>query len=131
MVFVRVSQLLLGQNGVTDCATTNQFPFSEGARPQIVLPQRGADRQALPASTSDSAQDPGKPHDKPIAERLVLFPNTAEQKRHCFLCRRPERQTVPSRSPLGQHLQRLKWIAAARLADHCSSQDATALERQL
>ena len=119
MFFVRVSQL--GQNGATDCAATNQFPFSEGARPQLVLPQRGADRQALPASTSDSAQDPGKPRHKPIAERLALFPKTAERKRHCFLCRRPARQTVLNRSPLGQHLQRLKWLAAARLPDQISS----------
>src|SRR5882724_2525244 len=129
MFFVRVSQL--GQNGATDCAATNQFPFSEGARPQLVLPQRGADRQALPALSSDSARDPGKPRRKPIAERLALFLKTAERKRHWFLCRRPEQQTVLSRSPPGQHLRRLKWIAAARLPDHCSSQDATARERQL
>ena len=73
-VFVRVSQLLFGQNCATDCATTHQFPFSEGARPQLVLPQRGADRQALPALTSDSGRDPGKPRHKPRAERRALLP---------------------------------------------------------
>ena len=35
--------------------------FGEGARPQLVLPQRAADRQALPELTSDSGRDPGKP----------------------------------------------------------------------
>ena len=90
MVFVRVSQPCSAKNGAPDCATTNQFPISEGARPQLVLPQRGAARQALPALTSDSGQDPGKPRYKPIAERLALLPKTAERKQHWFLCRRPE-----------------------------------------
>src|ERR1700719_1390883 len=64
--------------------------ISEGARPQLVLPQRGADRQALPALTSDSGRDPGKPRHKPRAERLALLPKTAERKQHRFLCQRPE-----------------------------------------
>jgi hypothetical protein len=92
--------------------TARLNPFSEGARPQLVLPQRGVDRQALPALTSDSARDPGKPLHKPTAERLALFLKTAEQKRRWILCRGPERQAVLSRSPPGQHLQQLKWIAA-------------------
>jgi hypothetical protein len=62
-----------------------------------VLPQRGADRQELPASISDSAQDPRKPRYKPLAERLALFP-TGERKRHWFLCRRPE---LPPGNPSG------------------------------
>src|SRR5437773_750964 len=82
------------QSSPSVCAATNQF--REGARPQLVLPQRGADRQALPELTSESARDPGKPRHKLIAERLALFLKTAEQKRRWILCRRPERQAVLS-----------------------------------
>src|SRR6201998_1997637 len=117
------------------CAIVSPHPSrlnpSEGARPRLVSPLRGADRQVLPTLCADSEQDPGKPRRKLIAERLALFLKTAGRKRDWFLCRRPERQTVLSRPPPGPHPRQLKWIAAARLPDHCSSQDATTRERQL
>ena len=55
-----------------------------------MLPRRGADRQGLPALTSDSRRDPGRPRHQPRAERLARSPKTAERKQHWFLCRRPE-----------------------------------------